>query len=119
MITAYERTKAWRLANPEKQRNLRAKAYSENKEKEREQQQSYDVTPKGRYVGHKKNSRARGVEFLLTFDEWWCIWQPHWEGRGKGKLVMCRDGDEGAYQVGNVRIDTQSNNAIEYHLGEN
>jgi hypothetical protein len=115
MITAYERTKLWRKANPEKAREHRNAAYQRNKDKERAQQQAYDLTPKGRFVAHKKNARRRGVEFDMSFDEWWTIWESHWDGRGMGKLVMCRTCDEGAYEVGNVRIDSQSNNAKEQH----
>ena len=114
-MTTYERTKQWRKDNPERQKALRAAAYKRNKKKERAQQQAYDRTPRGRFVEHKKNARLRGVEFVMSFDEWWTIWEPHWEGRGVGKLVMCRTGDKGAYEVGNVRIDSQSNNAKEYY----
>ena len=112
-MTAYEYTKQWRKDNPEKQKAIRKAAYERNKDKERAQQQAYDRTPKGRFVNHKKNARKLGVEFVMSFEEWWTIWEPHWDGRGLGKLVMCRTGDEGAYEVGNVRIDSQSNNAKE------
>ena len=114
MMTAYERTKQWRKDNPDKQKALRNAAYQRNKDNERAQQQEYDLTPMGKFVAHKKNARRRGVEFVMSFDEWWAVWESHWDGRGKGQLVMCRTGDVGAYVVGNVRIDSQSNNAKEY-----
>lgn len=69
--------------------------------------------PLGRYNGHKSNAKRRGVDFRFTFEEWWEIWKPHWKERGLGGLVMCRHNDQGAYEVGNVRIDTCSNNMIE------
>lgn len=118
MTTAYERTKAWRAANPERQKELRVAAYARNRDKERDQQRAYDRSPKGRYAAHKKNAKRRGVDFLITYEEWRDVWLGHWENRGQGKSVMCRTGDTGAYELGNVRIDTQSNNAKEQHLGE-
>ena len=64
--------------------------------------------PRGRYHRHKFNAKKRGVEFLLTFEEWWDIWQASgkWEqrGKGRGQYVMARSGDQGAYERGNVRI---------------
>ena len=43
---------------------------------------------------HKFGARKRGISFLLTFDEWWKIWQDsgHWEERGTkgGQYVMAR-----------------------------
>lgn len=68
-----------------------------------------------KYTDHKHRAKQSGVEFKLTYEEWWEIWEPHWEGRGLGGLVMCRYGDNGAYEVGNVRIDTQANNNREAH----
>lgn len=68
----------------------------------------YRASPKGKYVVHKKNAKRRGVVFLLTFDQWWDIWRSsgYWDLRGckPGQYVMCRLGDEGAYEVGNVYI---------------
>ena len=73
----------------------------------REQRQKYD--------SHKRSAANRGVEFLLTFDEWWEIWEPHYEnmGVGKGKMCMCRTLDAGPYAVGNVRIDYNVSNGHE------
>ena len=70
--------------------------------------------PMSRYKGHRSNAKTRGIPFNLTFDEWWSLWEPHWKQRGTEK-AMCRTEDAGAYEVGNVRIDTYSNNAKEYH----
>ena len=73
------------------------------------------ATPRMRYCQHKASARQRGIEFDLTFDEWWAIWQPHYaqRGRGSGHLQMCRTGDVGPYAVGNVRIDTMKSNMRE------
>lgn len=78
----------------------------------------YRESPKGRYKMHKKNSEKRGVPFLLSFDDWWALWEASgkWELRGReglGRYQMCRTNDEGPYEVGNVRIDTQGENIRE------
>ncbi len=66
-----------------------------------------------------RNSRIRNIKFLLTFGQWWNIWQSsgHWESRGRksGQYVMSRFGDVGAYIVDNVRICTSGANHAEYH----
>jgi hypothetical protein len=65
-----------------------------------------------KFNAHKGGAKKRGIEFKFTFNEWWDIWKPHWanRGRGKGQFVMCRTMDKGAYEVGNVRIDTPKGN---------
>jgi hypothetical protein len=68
------------------------------------------ATPKGKWVDHKHRAKQSGIDFNLSFEEWWQLWEPHWEDRGIGGLVMCRTNDSGAYELGNVRIDTQANN---------
>jgi len=90
----------------------------ENRERVAEYSEENKTTPKRRFTEHKSNAKRDGKEFLLTFAEWWAIWEPHWEGRGNGRLVMCRTGDVGPYAVGNVRIDTQANNSKERHSGK-
>jgi len=64
------------------------------------------------YHSHKGGAKRRGIEFKLTFEEWWDIWKPHFHNRGrnKGQFAMCRTMDKGAYEVGNVRIDTVEGN---------
>lgn len=77
-------------------------------------------TYKQRYFEHKQNANRRGIPFELTFDDWHRIWQDSgkWElrGRGKGSYVMSRIGDEGAYSLGNVYINSQESNALEGSL---
>ena len=68
----------------------------------------YHASPGGKYARHKAAANYRGVPFLLTFDEWWSIWMrsKRWNMRGcrPGCYVMCRRGDAGAYELGNVYI---------------
>lgn len=71
------------------------------------------------YVQHKRNSGWRGIEFLLTFTQWWAVWQKSgkWKQRGRGQgYVMARTGDVGPYAVGNVYICTQSQNSKDSFL---
>jgi hypothetical protein len=66
-----------------------------------------------KYADHKRRAAERGIEFEFTFEEWCEIWAPHWERRGphKDQLGMCRTRDQGAYAVGNIRLDTPKGNA--------
>lgn len=77
-------------------------------------------TPLYAYRMQQRNAHDRGIEFKLTRQEWWDVWQlsGKWEqrGRGSGGYVMCRKADEGAYEVGNVYIDTNAENMRHYHL---
>lgn len=54
------------------------------------------------------------IEFNLTFDEWFKIWQDsgHWEQRGirKGQYCMSRYNDIGNYEIGNVFIQPVQQN---------
>lgn len=85
-------------------------------------------SPRGKYWRQKDNARMRGVPFELTFEEWWDIWvrSGHWFERGnrKGKFMMCRVSDYGAYRVGNVYIakleqNVYANRAFSKRSGNN
>lgn len=77
----------------------------------------YAKTPLGAYQMHQSNARVRGVDWLLTFPQWWAIWveSGRWADRGNGKHCMCRKGDTGAYAVGNVFISTVTDNNRQAH----
>lgn len=77
-------------------------------------------TPKSRYNTQKRQSRRRDIPFCLTFDEWWKLWEPHWEKRGTCSdcYVMARFGDQGPYAAGNVEITTAAANHSAAHRGE-
>lgn len=85
-----------------------------------EAQRRYARTPRGQYQRHRQNAKDRGIEFLLTFDEWWHIWMQSgfWEIRGNrpGRCNMMRYGDCGPYAVGNVHIGTHRANVIERNI---
>jgi hypothetical protein len=63
-----------------------------------------------RYKFHvqKGQAKQRGIPWELEYWEWLQIWQDsgHLEERGcrLGQWVMARNGDEGPYGVGNVKI---------------
>ena len=79
---------------------------------------SFGRDPYEDFINHKSGSKARGIEFKLTFSEWWELWQPYFHNRGKraDQFCMCRYMDKGAYEIGNVLIKTQKENAQEQAL---
>lgn len=62
----------------------------------------------------RDNASRRGIDWNLTLGQWFAIWQAsgnlHLRGRGKGRYVMSRYGDLGAYEVGNVFIQLSTDN---------
>ena len=74
------------------------------------------------YTQQKSNAKQRGIEMRLTFDEWKEIWllSGKWENRGKGadKYCMCRIGDAGHYEAGNVFIAQNKKNLSDGNLGK-
>jgi len=79
------------------------------------------TTVKNKYHVHKAGAKRRDIPFTLTFEEWTNIWftSGKWEQRGWGadKYCMCRYGDKGAYEVGNVYIATNRDNGILANTG--
>lgn len=69
------------------------------------------------FFDQRVSARHRGIDWELTFKQWWKIWKDSgkWEqrGRGHGKYQMARFGDEGPYSVDNVRIITSDANLAE------
>lgn len=70
-----------------------------------------------RYNQHRNNALTRNIPFLLTFEEWWSLWEQSgkWEQRGwrRGQYCMARVGDMGSYEIGNVRICLAEDNRAE------
>lgn len=68
--------------------------------------------PLAAFRQHQAGAARRGVAFNMTFAEWWGIWQAYYHLRGPGinGLCMARNGDEGAYEVGNVYLTTNLGN---------
>ena len=70
----------------------------------------------------KQDAKRRGIEFLLTFEEWRAWWEVdgRWllRGRGRGKLVMARHGDTGPYALWNIRPATHGENMADIPKGK-
>jgi hypothetical protein len=74
-----------------------------------------------KYLVHRTNAKMRGIEFKLTFEEWFCWWMAtgHYAERGRevGKYVMSRKGDKGAYELGNIEcLQAQENSKAPHTL---
>lgn len=71
------------------------------------------------YLHQLYSAEHRVIEFNLTFPEWLGIWDAsgHWaeRGRGKGRYCMARNGDVGAYAVGNVEIIKHEKNSADFY----
>ena len=69
---------------------------------------------KHKYNCQKSKAKHRGIDFELTFDQWWNIWERSgkWDQRGykKGQYVMSRKNDIGPYAIDNVFIQLSEDN---------
>ena len=70
-----------------------------------------------RYFCHKSKAKQRGIEFILSFDDWLNIWEKSGKlndrGCKKGQYVMSRFNDTGPYSINNVFIQLHSKNSID------
>jgi len=93
-------------------------------EKERTSEYSKKLrsSPYGAYLQQKSNASSRGIEFKLSFEKWLEIWTDSGKfelrGRGIGFYCMCRIGDKGAYEEGNVFIDLCTTNTYAGNIGK-
>jgi hypothetical protein len=65
------------------------------------------------YHAHKGRAKRRGIPFLLTYEEWFNIWENSGKIRGTGSddYCMARHNDIGPYAVGNVSIIKMKTNS--------
>lgn len=74
------------------------------------------------YNTQYRNSKRRGIEFNMSFEEWLTIWlysgKLHLRGKNPGQFCMGRIGDKGAYEVGNVEIISIEQNTHDGHIGK-
>lgn len=70
---------------------------------------TYDTSPvdprkKAAFRSQRWNAKRRGIEFKFCLVDWIEWWGDDFELRGvhHGQLVMARNGDLGAYEIGNV-----------------
>jgi hypothetical protein len=82
----------------------------------------YENSPMGKYVRQRANARNRGIIWKFTFNSWWKVWEDSgkWEQRGKGpgQFYMCRYNDTGPYSPDNVRIQSHSENTLEWYASK-
>ena len=73
------------------------------------------------YSNQRSMANRRRIDFILTYDQWKCIWiesgHLHEKGRKRGQYCMSRVNDKGAYELGNVFIQLHSKNAADGHRG--
>jgi transcriptional regulator len=78
---------------------------------------SEPASPIRKFTEQRRNARMRGVEWRITFAEWWGVWMAsdkyNKRGRGEG-YCMARLGDTGPYSVDNVEIISNSQNISDY-----
>ena len=70
-------------------------------------QRRWFKSPRGRYHQHKTSAGKRGIPFLLTFEEWWDIWQTSGSGRNAGAdeiSMSWRVWAPGCHERDNIRI---------------
>lgn len=75
--------------------------------------------PAWRYMQQRRTAKRRGIEWHLTFIDWWRIWDESgkWEQRGRGQgYCMARYGDSGPYSIENVYICTIGENFSDSYL---
>jgi hypothetical protein len=74
-----------------------------------------------KFQDHRSHAAARGIDWKLSAFAWWTIWKDsgHWHERGRrsDQFAMCRYGDLGAYEAGNVFIGTTARNVSTRHRG--
>lgn len=79
----------------------------------------YGYTPFTTFHAHRAKARQRNVLFKMNFEQWWAVWDASgkWRQKGthRGGYVMTRILDRGAYELGNVIIRTNRENADEYN----
>lgn len=63
----------------------------------------------------RKDRNGNPIEFRLTFEQWWKFWQEsgvyHLRGCGKKSYCMGRYNDIGHYELGNIYVCTNAENA--------
>ena len=75
-----------------------------------------NIISKARYRDQRRSAKERGIPFNLTYEEWynWYLSQGVDKNIRQGKdgncWCMCRYNDSGPYELGNIYLDTNSNN---------
>ena len=74
---------------------------------------------KRKYTDHKMGARSKGIEFNISFEDWYNWWLSYGVDKNlpstytpghRNMPCMCRKNDIGPYQLDNIYFDTSSNN---------
>lgn len=63
----------------------------------------------------RSRAERAGITWRLALDDFIALWEPHWAERRSRRLQLNRNGYAGAYERGNVRVDTQANHVRDQH----
>lgn len=102
-------------------RRANRKYYEKNKARLNKKRRAHLQSPTGQYQSCKKRAKKYGVEWSLTFDEWWNVWtsapkvfdldtkllKPAYLVRGNNPIKntqMCRIDTSKGWEAGNVEI---------------
>lgn len=69
----------------------------------------------GRFVTFRKNCRVRGIKLYITVQQWWDFWQASGYYENYGKYSLGRQDYSLGYEIGNLAIRTNSENAKYYN----
>ena len=75
-----------------------------------------------RYYDQKGRAGFRGIEWNISFDEWYQWWLDHGVNKDhpthqdRDQLCMCRRGDAGPYTLDNIYCGTRSQNTQERNI---
>lgn len=84
----------------------------EQAQRKKEITESWWQTLPGKYHAQKYHAKNRGILWNISYEEWLDLWTKsgQLENRSADGYVMCRNGDEGPYELGNVYIAHNSVN---------
>jgi hypothetical protein len=70
------------------------------------------ASPRYRFLAHRAHAKARGIRFMLSYQQWLDLWGDKlpMRGRGLGRLCMARRRDRGGYQRHRVEIVAHNKN---------
>lgn len=63
----------------------------------------------------RRTAEAAGITWRLSFSDFVDTWAPRWHERIPKRLQLSRLGYQGAYEIGNVRVDTRAAHVAEQH----
>jgi hypothetical protein len=78
------------------------------------------LTTKRKFFAQRSQARKRGVDWQLSFEQWFAWWGDDYARRGRGSddLCMSRPGDTGPYALDNIVKKTNKENIQESNCGK-